>query len=98
MIKKTISSIKILIIYFLLINICYADLQKDLINKITATKTLSFNFIQKIEEKEEIGQCTIKYPLLMKCDYQNYKQKVIISKQKVVISKQKVMSSNKKKT
>jgi outer membrane lipoprotein-sorting protein len=61
-----------------------ADLQKNLINKLTATKTLSFDFKQKISEKEEMGNCFIKYPLLMKCNYQNLKQKTVISNGKTV--------------
>ncbi len=82
--KKIIFLLKILIIYLVFINISSAsvditDLQKNLINKITAIETLSFNFKQKIAEKEEIGKCIIKYPLLMKCDYQDLKQKSIIS-------------------
>ena len=61
-----------------------ADLQKNLINKLTATKTLSFDFKQKISDKEETGNCFIKYPLLMKCNYQNLKQKTLISNGKSV--------------
>ena len=82
--KKFYLLLKILIIYFFFINNAYADLQKELINKITSIQTLSFNFKQIIGEKEEIGKCTIKYPLLMKCDYQNLKQKTIISNGKSV--------------
>ena len=85
LIKKIIFLFQIFLIYFLSINIAFADLQKNLINKITATKTLSFNFKQKIAEKEEIGSCVIKYPLLMKCDYENFKQKSIISNGKTVV-------------
>ena len=89
--KKIIFFLQIFIVYFVVINISFADLQKDLINKITATKTLSFNFKQKIAEKEEMGSCVIKYPLLMKCDYENFKQKSIISNGKtVVIIKKKI--------
>ena len=55
--KKLIFFFQIFIVYFVVINISFADLQKDLINKITATKTLSFNFKQKIAEKEEMGSC-----------------------------------------
>ena len=84
LIKKSIFLLKILIIYFFSINAAYADLQKELINKITSIQTLSFNFKQTIGEKEEIGKCTIKYPLLMRCDYQNLKQKTIISNGKSV--------------
>jgi len=79
LIKKNIFFVKILIIYSLVINVSYADIQKQIINKITSTKTLSFNFEQQIGEKKEIGKCAIKYPLLMKCDYYNLKQKTIIS-------------------
>ena len=65
-------------------SVSVADLQKNLINKLTATKTLSFDFKQKISDKEEIGNCFIKYPLLMKCNYQNLKQKTVISNGKTV--------------
>jgi outer membrane lipoprotein-sorting protein len=65
-------------------SVSLADLQKDLINKLTAIKTLSFDFKQKISDKEEIGNCFIKYPLLMKCNYHNLKQKTIISNGKTV--------------
>ena len=84
MIKKIIFFLQIFIVYFVVINISFADLQKDLINKITATKTLSFNFKQKIAEKVEFGNCYIKYPLLMKCIYQNLKQKSVISNGRTV--------------
>ena len=49
------------------------------------TKTLSFDFKQKIAEKEEIGNCYIKYPLLMKCNYKNSKQKSIIANGKTIV-------------
>ena len=84
LIKKLIFLFQIFFIYLFFINTSLADFQKELINKITATKTLSFNFKQKIAEKEEMGSCVIKYPLLMKCDYENFKQKSIISNGKTV--------------
>ena len=82
--KKLIFLFQIIFIYISLLSISFADLQKDLINKITATKTLSFNFKQNIAEKVEFGNCYIKYPLLMKCIYQNLKQKSVISNGKTV--------------
>ena len=84
MIKKFIFLFQIFFIFLFSVNDSSADLQKNLINKITATKTLSFKFKQKIESKEEIGSCFIKYPLLMRCDYQNLKQKSLISNGKTV--------------
>ena len=84
MIKKKLFIFHILFIYLIFVTAAYADLQKKLINKLTSTKTLSFDFKQKISDKEEVGICFIKYPLLMKCNYKNLKQKTIISNGKTV--------------
>ena len=83
-IKKKLFLFHIFFIYSLSITVVFADLQKNLTNKLALTKTLSFNFKQKISEKEEVGNCFIKYPLLMKCNYQNLKQKTLISNGKTV--------------
>jgi len=84
LIKKLFLILNIFFIYFFCINTSQASLQEKIINKLTATKTLSFNFKQQISSKEEIGNCFIKYPLLMKCNYQNLKQKTIISNGKTL--------------
>ena len=84
MIKKLFFLLNIFFIYLFSVSASLADLQKNLINKLTATKTLSFDFKQKISDKEETGNCFIKYPLLMKCNYQNLKQKTVISNGKTV--------------
>ena len=84
MIKKKIFLFYILFAYLFFVTVAFADLQKNIINKLTSTKTLSFNFEQKIAEKEEVGNCFIKYPLLMKCNYQNLKKKTLISNGKTV--------------
>jgi len=84
LIKKLFFLLNIFFIYLFSASVSLADLQKNLINKLTATKTLSFDFKQKISDKEEMGNCFIKYPLLMKCNYQNLKQKTIISNGKTV--------------
>ena len=84
MIKKLFFLFNIFFIYLFSISISIADLQKKLINKLTATHTLSFDFKQKISNKEETGNCFIKYPLLMKCNYKNLKEKMIISNGKTV--------------
>ena len=83
-IKKLFFLLKIFFLFLLSINIALADLQKNLINKLITTETLIFDFKQKISNKEEIGNCFIKYPLLMKCNYKNLKEKTIISNGKTV--------------
>ena len=82
--KKITFLAKIILVYLLLTNIAYADLKKDLINKLISTETLTFDFVQNVDEKEEIGNCFIKYPLLIKCNYQNNKQKILVSNGKTV--------------
>jgi len=82
--KKVIFLLNIFIIYLLSFNNAYADFKKKLINKITSTQTLSFSFEQKIGDKQEFGKCLIKYPLLMKCNYENKIKKIIIANGKSV--------------
>ena len=84
LIKKIAFSLQILFIILATTNISFANFQKNLLNKIAATKTLSFDFKQKIAENEENGNCFIKYSLLMKCNYKNLKQKTVISNGKSV--------------
>ena len=84
MIKILIFLFQVIIFYLFSSTITNADFQKNLIEKLISTKTLSFDFKQKIAEKEEVGNCFIKYPLLMKCNYKNAKQKILISNGKTV--------------
>ena len=84
MIKNLVFFFKIILIYFFSLGIAFSDLQEKLINKLSSTKTLSFDFKQIIADKEEVGNCFIKYPLLMKCNYKNLKQKILISNGKTV--------------
>jgi len=64
LIKKIIFLFQIFVIYFLSINISFADIQTNLINKITATKTLSFNFKQQIAEKNRNWKMHYQIPII----------------------------------
>tara|TARA_B110000438_G_scaffold280558_1_gene305942 strand:+ start:565 stop:1176 length:612 start_codon:yes stop_codon:yes gene_type:complete len=75
---------KFILCFLFSTNITYADLQKNLIDKLLLTKTLTFNFKQKISNKEEMGVCFIKYPLLMRCNYKGDKKKTLISNGKTI--------------
>ena len=90
LLKKIILVSHIILFYFYASNNSHANLENDLINELISTKTLSFNFIQNISGDEEVGNCFIKYPLLMKCNYHNLKKKVLISNgKKIAIIKKK---------
>ena len=73
--------------YFSLLNISQANFQEQLINKYKEINTLSFDFTQKIGDKIEIGNCYIKYPLLMKCEYPKKKKLIIANGRTLAIVK-----------
>ena len=82
--KKIYLIFQIFFIYLFFTGISFSDFHKKLADKLETTDTLSFDFIQKIAEKEETGKCYIKYPLLIKCDYENLKEKSVISNGRTV--------------
>ena len=73
--------------YLFFINSSQANFQEKLINKYKAIDTLSFDFTQKIRDKVEFGNCYIKYPLLMKCEYPKKKKSIITNGKKFAIVK-----------
>ena len=77
------------IIFFYLFSFSYsqANFKEKLIDKLKTTNTLSFDFIQIIGKKKEIGNCHIKYPLFMKCEYPKKKKSIIANGKKFAIIK-----------
>ena len=73
--------------YLSFVNSSQANFQEKLINKYKAIDTLSFDFTQKIGDKVEFGNCYIKYPLLMKCEYPKKKKSIITNGKKFAIIK-----------
>ena len=65
----------------------YANFQEKLINKYKGTNTLFFSFTQKIGDKIEFGNCHIKYPLLMNCEYPKKRKSLISNGKKLAIVK-----------
>ena len=72
---------------FFSINFSQANFQEELINKYKTINTLSFDFIQRIGDKVESGNCHIKYPLLMKCEYPKKKKIIIVNGKKFAVIK-----------
>ena len=85
--KKFNFSLLVIFFYLFFINYSQANFQEKLINKYKAINTLYFDFTQKIGEKVEFGNCYIKYPLLMKCEYPKKKKSIIANGKKFVIIK-----------
>ena len=85
--KKFNFSLLVIFFYLFFINYSQANFQEKLINKYKTINTLHFDFTQKIGEKVEFGNCYIKYPLLMKCEYPKKKKSIIANGKKFVIIK-----------
>ena len=85
--KKFNFSLLVIFFYLFFINYSQANFQEKFINKYKAINTLYFDFTQKIGEKVEFGNCYIKYPLLMKCEYPKKKKSIIANGKKFVIIK-----------
>ena len=85
MTKKFNITLITIFFYLFFTNYSQADFKDKLINKLKTTNTLYFNFIQTIGEKKEIGNCHIKYPLLMKCEYPKKKKIIIANGKKFAI-------------
>tara|TARA_Y100000590_G_scaffold431663_1_gene546671 strand:+ start:869 stop:1477 length:609 start_codon:yes stop_codon:yes gene_type:complete len=81
--KKLKIIFSIFFLLFFINSFAYADFKEKLITKYKAIDTLHFNFTQTIGEKKEFGDCYIKYPLLMKCEYEK-KEKSIVTNGKIL--------------
>jgi len=75
MIKKII----LIFFFFNLFNSCYGSAKVEIINNFKKINSISFNFKQNIEDKTEEGNCIIKYPKKIYCDYKGIKKKIIVS-------------------
>ena len=86
--KKKINFL-LLVTFFFLFMISYseANFKEKLINNYKSINTLSFDFTQIIGEKTEFGNCFIKYPLLMKCEYPKKKKSIIANGKKLAVVK-----------
>ena len=80
---------RILIIFFILniYNITQASIKENIISKLQQTKSLSFNFKQTIGKKVENGNCIIKYPKKIYCEYENLNKKILVSNGKSLVIK-----------
>ena len=72
---------KIILIFFFLniFNNSYGAAKVKIINNFKKTNSISFDFKQNIEDKTEEGNCIIKYPKKIYCDYKGIKKKIIVS-------------------
>ena len=62
-----------------------ASFKEQIINDLKKLNNLTFEFEQRINEKEEKGNCTIEYPKKIFCEYSNSNNKILISNGKSLV-------------
>jgi len=86
--EKKNNFILVTILFFIFYNsYALANFEKKLIENFKLINTLSFDFTQKIGDKIEFGNCHIKYPLLMRCEYPKKRKSIISNGKKFAIVK-----------
>ena len=72
---------KILLIFFILnfFTAVQSSIKEKIISNLEQINNISFNFKQEIDNKNENGNCIIKYPKKIYCEYNNLNKKIIVS-------------------
>ena len=80
---------KIILFFFFLnlFNYCYGSTKIEIINNLKNINNISFDFKQNINDKIEEGNCIIKYPKKIYCNYNNIKKKLIVSNGRSLVIK-----------
>ncbi len=66
------------LIYFIIIEV-HASVKIKILNNLESINNISFNFKQRIEQKEETGKCIIQYPKKIHCLYDDKYNKLLVS-------------------
>ena len=82
---------RILIIFFILnfYSPVFSFIKEKIISQMQLTNNLTFSFIQTINDKNENGNCIVKYPKKIWCEYDSSNKKIIVSNGKSLVIKTK---------
>ena len=81
-----------ILIFFYPLNI-FASSKELIKNKLQETNNISFNFIQKIGERTEKGECIILYPKKILCKYDDTYNKILVSNGRSLVINSKKISN-----
>ena len=81
--------IKCIVIFFFLVFVTNSNaiIKSKIIENLKNTQSLNFNFEQNINGKIENGNCTIKYPKKIFCEYAKSNNKILVSNGKTLVIK-----------
>ena len=71
-------------------NFSYGSSKTEIINNFKKIDNISFDFKQSINDKIEEGNCIIKYPKKIYCNYNNLKKKILVSNGNSLVIKNRV--------
>ncbi len=77
----------VIFIFLILITNSSASNKEKIIQNLNNTKNFDFNFEQNINGKIENGNCTIKYPKKIFCEYAKSNNKILVSNGKSLVIK-----------
>ena len=75
----------LVIFFFLFQNFANASILSKIKNNFDSTKSMKFNFVQKIEGKIERGECIVLYPKKIFCKYIDFYNKILVSNGKSLL-------------
>ena len=78
--------ISFIFFYFIITN-ANADIKSKIIKNLQNIRNFDFSFEQNINGKIENGQCTIKYPKKIFCEYSRSNNKILVSNGKSLVIK-----------
>ena len=67
-------------LFFIFFSNLYASTKNEIKENLEKTNNVYFDFIQKINNKVEKGECKILYPKKIYCKYNDIHKKVMVSK------------------
>ena len=79
----------LILFYFILSSTLNAEINDKIIKNLKNTKNFDFKFEQNINGKIENGNCTIKYPKKIFCEYARSNNKILVSNGKSLVIKTK---------
>ena len=68
---------------------CFASAKDNIISNLKGIENISFSFEQTINDRSEKGICTIQYPKKIFCEYDNVKNKILVSNGESLVIKNK---------
>ena len=74
-------------IFFIIIFPAKASIKGEIIEKLKEINSLSFNFTQTVNGKDESGNCLILYPKKIYCKYKLRQNKILVSNGKSLVIK-----------